>query len=138
MGGMLKKILCGKIHNARVTQCNLNYVGSITIDEDLLRATGMHANEFVMIADIDNGARFETYVIKGKAGSGIIGINGAAAHLVDKGDRIIIFSMAQIDVSQLEAHRSHVVVCDDHNRILQQLTYPTSLDETIENLPQIP
>lgn len=134
---MLKKILCGKIHNARVTQCNLNYVGSITVDEELLRAVGMVANEFVMIADIDNGARFETYVIKGKAGSGIIGINGAAAHLVNHGDRIIIFSMALMGPEGLEGHRSKVVVCDDHNRILNRLEYPTSLDETLDPIPVV-
>lgn len=134
---MLKKILCGKIHNARITQCNLNYVGSITIDEDLLRATGMVANEFVMIADLDNGARFETYVIKGKAGSGIIGVNGAAAHLVRRGDRIIIFSMALLPPEDLEAHRSQVVICDDHNRILEKLSYPTTLDEGLDSIPEI-
>jgi len=134
---MLKKILCGKIHNARITQCNLNYVGSITIDEDLLRATGMVANEFVMIADLENGARFETYVIKGKAGSGMIGVNGAAAHLVNRGDRIIIFSMALLENAALESHRSKVVICDDHNRILQRLEYPTTLDETLDPIPVI-
>lgn len=134
---MLKKVLTGKIHNARITQCNLNYVGSITIDETLLRATGMVANEFVMIADLDNGARFETYVIKGKADSGIIGVNGAAAHLVNKGDRIIIFSMGMLEARDLNAHMSKVVVCDDHNRILQRLEYPTSLDQTLDPVPSI-
>ena len=133
---MLKKVLTGKIHQARVTQCNLNYVGSITIDEDLLRATGMYANEFVMIADIDNGARFETYVIKGEAGTGIIGINGAAAHLVNRGDRIIIFSMAQMEVGDIPDHYSKVVVCDDDNRIAQRFEYPSSLDESLEFIPQ--
>lgn len=134
---MLKKVLCGKIHNACVTQSNMNYVGSITIDEDLLRATGMYANEFVMIADIDNGARFETYVIKGESGSGIIGINGAAAHLVNVGDRIIIFSMGQLEESKMEAHFSKVVVCDEHNRIAQRLEYPTSLDLGLEQIPTV-
>jgi len=106
----------------------LEYVGSITIDEDLLRATGMVANEFVNIADLDNGARFETYVIKGKAGSGIIGINGAAAHLVSQGDRIIIFSMAQMTEEEIEHHVAKVVVCNDDNHIDQRLEYPCSLD----------
>jgi len=133
---MLKKVLTGKIHQARITQCNLNYVGSITIDEDLLRATGMYANEFVMIADIDNGARFETYVIKGEAGSGIIGINGAAAHLVNQGDKIIIFSSALMEESKIAAHHSKVVVCDEENRIDLRLDYPSSLDETLEFIPQ--
>jgi aspartate 1-decarboxylase len=133
---MLKKVLTGKIHQARVTECNLNYVGSITIDENLLRATGIYANEFVNIADIDNGARFETYVIKGEAGSGIIGINGAAAHLVNKGDRIIIFGMAQMEAEEVPEHRSKVVVCDERNRIDQTLEYPSSLDEQLPFIPQ--
>lgn len=134
---MLRKILLSKIHNARVTEANLNYVGSITIDEELLRAAGMLANEFVMVADVDNGSRFETYVIKGKAGSGVIGLNGAAAHLVNIGDRIIIFSMGYIESGQMEPHESNVVICDEHNRIAQQLRYPSSLDESIEPLPVV-
>lgn len=134
---MLKKVLTGKIHQARVTECNLNYVGSITIDEDLLRATGMYANEFVNIADIDNGARFETYVIKGEAGSGIVGINGAAAHLVNQGDRIIIFSMAQMEADDVPNHRSKVVICDEENGIDQTLEYPSNLDERLPFIPQM-
>jgi aspartate 1-decarboxylase len=133
---MLKKVLTGKIHQATVTQCNLNYVGSITIDEDLLRATGMYANEFVNIADIDNGARFETYVIKGEAGSGVIGINGAAAHLVNKGDRIIIFAMGQMEENEIQDHYSKVVICDKDNRIAERLDYPSSLDEQLAFIPQ--
>lgn len=133
---MLKKVLTGKIHQATVTQCNLDYVGSITIDEDLLRATGMMANEFVNIADLDNGARFETYVIKGEAGSGMIGINGAAAHLVNQGDRVIIFAMGMIDAKEMEDHTSKVVVCDAKNKIAQALEYPSSLDETLSPIPR--
>ena len=134
---MLKKVLTGKIHQATVTQCNLDYVGSITIDENLLRATGIKANEFVNIADLDNGARFETYVIKGKAGSGIIGVNGAAAHLVNQGDKIIIFSMALMDSKEMENHYSEVVVCDADNKIAQELKYPSSLDETLGSIPTV-
>jgi aspartate 1-decarboxylase len=134
---MLKKVLCGKIHHARITQSNLNYVGSITIDETLLRASGMVANEFVLIADLDNGARFETYVIKGPAGSGIIGINGAAAHLVNVGDRIIIFSMGYLETGKLEEHFSKVVICGDKNQILENLEYPTSLDLDLGTIPTI-
>lgn len=133
---MLRKVLTGKIHQATVTECNLNYVGSITIDEDLLRATGMYANEFVNIADIDNGARFETYVIKGEAGSGIIGINGAAAHLVNQGDRIIIFSMAQMNEADIPEHFSKVVICDQENKIAERLEYPSSLDQQLPFIPQ--
>lgn len=134
---MLKKVLTGKIHNARVTQANLNYVGSITIDEDLLRAAGMRANEFVMIADTENGNRFETYVIKGPAGSGIIGMNGAAAHLVNVGDRIIIFAMGQIEEAEMEKHFSKVVIADEQNRIAQKLEYPTSLDLDLIEIPTV-
>lgn len=125
---MLKKVLTGKIHQARITQCDLEYMGSITIDEDLLRATGISANEFVNIADLDNGARFETYVIKGKAGSGVIGINGAAAHLVSLGDRIIIFAMAQMTEQEIKSHHARVVVCTEENKIGQRLEYPCDLD----------
>ena len=134
---MLKKILTGKIHNAVTTQANLNYVGSITIDEDLLRAAGMRANEFVMIADIENGNRFETYVIKGPAGSGIIGINGAAAHLVNVGDRLIIFGIGQIEEREMDEHVSKVVIVDAHNRIAEQLEYPTSLDLDLVRIPVV-
>lgn len=134
---MLKKVLTGKIHQARITQCNLDYVGSITIDENLLRATGIFANEFVNVADLDNGARFETYVIKGEAGSGIVGVNGAAAHLVNRGDRIIIFAMAQMEVSEINDHRSKVVICDADNRISQALEYPSNLDEALDGIPRI-
>jgi aspartate 1-decarboxylase len=134
---MLKKVLTGKIHQARVTQCNLDYVGSITIDENLLRATGIFANEFVNVADLDNGARFETYVIKGEAGSGIVGINGAAAHLVNQGDRVIIFSMALMECSEINAHNSKVVICDSENRIEMSLEYPSNLDETLDGIPKV-
>ena len=83
---MFVKVLKSKIHGATVTQTDPDYVGSITIDEDLLRASGIRPNEVVLIADGDNGQRFETYVIKGPAGSGVIGINGAASRLVERGD----------------------------------------------------
>ncbi len=133
---MLKKVLTGKIHHATVTQCNLDYVGSVTVDEDLLRAAGIRANEFVQIADMDNGSRLETYVIKGPAGSGIIGINGAAAHLISQGDRVILFATGLIDEQELDAHRSQVVICDAQNRIAQELSYPSSLDEDLD-IPQL-
>ena len=134
---MLKKVLTGKIHLAHVTQCNLDYVGSITIDEDLLRATGIRANEFVSIADVDNGSRFETYVIKGEAGSGVIGINGAAAHLVNLGDRIIIFAMGHLESEKIDQHVSKVVICNENNQIAQELTYPSNLDEQLPFIPQV-
>jgi len=127
---MFCKVLRAKIHRATVTQTDVDYVGSITIDEDLLRASGIKPNEVVLIADIDNGSRFETYVLKGEAGSGIIGVNGAAAHLVNKGDRVIIFSHLLMHPDQVDNHDAKVVLVDDHNRIDRELAYPSSLDET--------
>lgn len=126
---MLRKMLISKIHRATVTQCDPDYVGSITIDSDLLRASGMRPNECVLVSDIDNGQRFETYVLAGEAGSGIIGLNGAAAKLVSQGDKIIIFSFGQFENDQIETHVAQVVIVDDANHIDKILQYPTALDE---------
>ncbi|QNN24140.1 aspartate 1-decarboxylase [Planctomycetales bacterium ZRK34] len=128
---MFVKVLRAKIHGATITQTDPAYVGSITIDEDLLRASGIRPNEVVLIADSNNGTRFETYVIKGEAGSGIIGVNGAAARLVTRGDKIIIFAHYLMGPEQLDDHEADVVVVDEHNRIAKQLKYPSSLNETI-------
>lgn len=128
---MFTKVLKAKIHNATITQTDVSYVGSITIDEDLLRATGIKPNEVVLIADADNGARFETYVIKGEAGSGIIGVNGAAAHLVNEGDQIIIFAHLLMHPDQVDGHYADVALVDGENRIVEMLRYPSSLDEPV-------
>lgn len=128
---MFTKVLKAKIHNATITQTDVSYVGSITIDEDLLRATGIKPNEVVLIADADNGARFETYVIKGEAGSGIIGVNGAAAHLVNAGDQIIIFAHLLMHPDQVDGHYADVALVDRENRIVEKLRYPSSLDEPV-------
>ena len=122
---MLRKVLRSKIHRATITQCDLHYVGSITIDSDLLRAVDVRPNETVWIYDIDNGARFETYVIRGEAGSGIIGINGAAARLVEKGHQVIIANYGYLmdDGHALDGHVANVVICDSSNRIEQRLSY---------------
>ncbi len=125
----MRKFMRAKIHRARVTQCDLNYVGSITIDEDLLRAVQIHPNESVHVYDIDNGARFETYVILGKAGSGEIGVNGAAAHLTAPGHRLIIVAFEGLEDDALPTHVSRVVVCDDENRITQRLLHPSAFPE---------
>src|SRR5574342_1112979 len=93
---MFRTMMNGKIHRATVTEANLNYVGSITIDEDILDAVGMVANEKVQIVNNNNGARFETYIIPGKRGSGVICVNGTAARLVQRGDVVIIISYALI------------------------------------------
>lgn len=124
---MLRKVLNGKIHRASVTHCDLDYVGSITIDADLLRATGIRPNEAVLIANCDNGNRFETYVFEGEPGSGVIGVNGAAARLVEPGHKLIICAFAQVDADELDRHEARVAIVDDHNRITQQLTYPSHL-----------
>ncbi|MEX2673216.1 MAG: aspartate 1-decarboxylase [Phycisphaeraceae bacterium] len=129
---MFCKVLRAKIHRATVTETDPDYVGSITIDEDLLRATGIKPNEVVLIADCENGARFETYVVKGKAGSGIIGINGAAARLVNMGDKVIIFAHLLMHPDQVDDHYANVVLVGEDNQITRQLQYPSTLEE---NLP---
>jgi len=126
---MLRKFLLGKIHHARVTQCDPMYVGSITIDEQLLRATGIRPSECVLVADCENGNRFETYVFRGEPGSGVIGVNGAAAKLVSEGDRLIICAFAQLDEAELDQHEAAVVVADVNNGIERRLTYPACLPE---------
>lgn len=127
---MFLKVLRAKIHHAVVTQTDPDYVGSVTIDEDLLRATGIRPNEVVLIADCDNGARFETYVLKGAAGSGVIGINGAAARLVSRGDKVIIFAHAFLEPGDLDEHEAEIVVVDSRNRISRQMRYPSTLEQT--------
>ncbi|MFW0784494.1 aspartate 1-decarboxylase [Gordonia sp. CPCC 206044] len=115
---MLRTVVNGKIHRATVTQADLHYVGSITIDEDLMRAADLIEGEQVQVVDITNGARLETYVITGPAGSGVICINGAAAHLVDPDDMVIIMSFLQLDETELIAHQPKVVHVDADNKIV--------------------
>lgn len=107
-----------KIHRATVTQADLHYVGSVTIDADLLDAADLLPGELVHIVDITNGARLETYTIEGERGSGVIGINGAAAHLVHPGDRVIIISYAQVEDAEARALRPRVVHVDEDNRVV--------------------
>jgi aspartate 1-decarboxylase len=125
---MLRKVLRTKIHQPRVTGCQPEYVGSITIDADLLRAADLRPNESVLVADIDTAARFETYIIRGEAGSGTVAINGAAAKLVNEGDRLIVLGFALLDAGELDAHQAQVIVCDADNRIAERRTYATTLD----------
>jgi aspartate 1-decarboxylase len=125
---MLLKLLKAKIHNATVTFTDVNYHGSITIDEDLLRASGLLPNEAVTVADSNNGNRFETYVIPGEAGSGTIGINGAAARLSGVGNRVIIMSFARLTPQEAAEHRSRVVIVDSHNRPTQTLEHSSRLE----------
>ena len=113
---MLRTVLNSKIHRATVTQCDLDYVGSITIDKDLLDISGLHENEQVQVLDITNGNRLTTYVIEGERGSGIIGINGAAAHLVSKGDLVIICSYVQLNEEEFKNHKPCVILVDEDNK----------------------
>jgi len=106
-----------KIHRARVTEANLNYVGSITIDADILDAVGMVPNEKVQIVNNNNGARFETYIIPGERGSGVFCLNGAAARLVQKDDIIIVISYALVPEEKVAEHRPKVAIMDENNRI---------------------
>ncbi|NEU08996.1 aspartate 1-decarboxylase [Flavihumibacter sp. R14] len=115
---MTIQVLKSKIHRAKVTQAELNYVGSITIDEDLLDAANIIANEKVQIVNNNNGARFETYVIKGERGSGIICLNGATARLAQVGDIVIIMSYAYMEMGEAKAYNPLLVFPDDHNKLL--------------------
>lgn len=112
----------GKIHRATVTEANLNYVGSITIDEDIIDAVGMTANEKVQIVNNNNGARLETYIIPGERGSGVICLNGAAARLVQEGDIVIIISYALVPEEKIQTHTPKVAIMDENNRI-KELIY---------------
>ena len=112
------EILKSKIHRARVTQAELNYVGSITIDEDLLDAANLIENEKVQVVNNNNGARCETYVIKGERGSGILCLNGAAARLVQVGDIVIIFSYALMDFEEAKSFKASVIFPDESNKLL--------------------
>lgn len=120
---MTLEMLKCKIHRATVTQAELNYVGSITIDEKLMEASGILEYEKVQIADIDNGARFETYVIAGEAGSGVICLNGAAARMVSAGDKIIIMCYANMTPEEAKENPPKVVFVNDKNEITSLARY---------------
>lgn len=115
---MLRTMMKSKIHRATVTQADLHYVGSVTVDEDLLDAADLLPGELVHIVDVTNGARLETYTIAGPRGSGVLGINGAAAHLVHPGDLVILIAYAQVDDAEARSLRPHVVFVDADNRVL--------------------
>ncbi|MFC5176660.1 aspartate 1-decarboxylase [Nocardioides taihuensis] len=111
-------MMTGKIHRATVTQADLHYVGSVTVDEDLLDAAGLLPGELVHVVDVTNGARLETYTIAGERGSGVLGINGAAAHLVRPGDLVILIGYGQMTTEEAGAHRPRVVFVDADNRVV--------------------
>ncbi|GAA4912459.1 L-aspartate 1-decarboxylase [Stackebrandtia albiflava] len=116
---MLRTMLKSKIHRATVTQADLHYVGSVTVDRDLMEAADLLDGEQVAIVDITNGSRLETYVIPGERGSGVIGINGAAAHLIDPGDLVILISYAAMDDAEARAFTPSIVHVDAQNRVVQ-------------------
>ncbi|CAM2796852.1 aspartate 1-decarboxylase [Paenibacillus sediminis] len=117
---MFRTMMKSKIHRATVTEANLNYVGSITIDEDLMETADLLANEKVQIVNNNNGARLETYVIPGPRGSGVICLNGAAARLVQPGDTVIIISYAMMSSEEIKTHVPTVVLVDEHNKPVKQ------------------
>lgn len=117
---MRRFLMKSKIHRATVTEANLDYVGSITVDEDLMAAADLLPHERVQVVDIDNGARLETYVIAGAAGSGVIGLNGAAARLVHPGDRVIIISYGEFEDAEAREHEPTVVFVDGRNRVARR------------------
>ncbi|MBO5593876.1 MAG: aspartate 1-decarboxylase [Prevotella sp.] len=116
-------LLKAKIHRATVTQADLDYVGSITIDSELLVESGIMEYEKVAIADVDNGSRFETYAIAGEAGSGIICLNGAAAKCVNVGDKVIIMAYAQMTPEEAKSHKPIVLFVDENNKIARKANY---------------
>ncbi|MCP3738759.1 aspartate 1-decarboxylase [Rossellomorea sp. BNER] len=118
---MFRTMMTGKIHRAKVTEANLNYVGSITIDEDILDAVDMVPNEKVQIVNNNNGARLETYIIPGERGSGVICLNGAAARLVQEGDVVIIISYKMMSEEDARIHIPKVAIMDENNRVSEML-----------------
>jgi len=116
-------MMSGKIHRARVTEANLNYVGSITIDEDIMDAVGMYPNEKVQIVNNNNGQRFETYIIKGKRGTGVMCVNGAAARLVQEGDVIIVISYKLVPDEIALHHSPKVAIMNEHNDIVEMINH---------------
>ena len=128
---MLRTMCKGKIHRATVTQANLNYVGSVTIDQDLLEAANIYPYERVQVVNLSNGSRLETYTISGARGSGIICLNGAAARLTAEGDKVIIISYAQFTEEEIRTLVPKIVFVDEDNKITEQKHVPL-----IEMLPE--
>lgn len=114
---MLRFVLRSKIHGARVTHADLHYMGSLTIDRDLLEAADIAPDEKVLVVDVDSGARFETYVFEGAPGSGVVGVNGGAARLCQVGDRVLVMTFAAVTETERRQHRPRVVFADEKNRV---------------------
>jgi aspartate 1-decarboxylase len=136
MGSMTRTMFKSKIHRATVTHADLHYVGSVTVDQDLLDAADILPGELVAIVDVTNGARLETYTIAGERGSGVLGINGAAAHLVDLGDTVILITYAQMDAAEARSFVPTVVHVDQDNRIVDLGSDPSeALTEGLQRPP---
>ncbi|KRE32385.1 aspartate 1-decarboxylase [Paenibacillus sp. Soil724D2] len=118
---MFRTMMKAKIHRATVTEANLNYIGSITIDEDLIDLVGMLPNEKVQIVNNNNGARLETYIIPGPRGTGVICLNGAAARLVQTGDTVIIISYAMMTDEEAKKHQPTIAIMGENNKVAQLL-----------------
>lgn len=114
---MRRHVFRSKLHRATVTQADVEYEGSVTIDEELLAAADIHEYEAVHVWNVTNGSRLMTYALKGPKGSGVICVNGAAAHLNSPGDKVIIATFADLEPEELDGHKPRVVLLDDHNRI---------------------
>lgn len=128
---MLRTMCKGKIHRATVTQADLNYIGSITIDQDLLDAANIYPYEKVQVVNVNSGSRLETYTIAGARGSGVICLNGAAARLNAPGDLVIIMSYGQFDEQEIRELTPHIVFVDEENRLLEAKKVPL-----VEMLPE--
>lgn len=125
---MLRMMMKSKLHRATVTEANLNYVGSITIDQELMEQVDLLPNERVQVVNNHNGARFETYVIPGERGSGVICLNGAAARLVQPGDQVIIIGYAMIDEEEAKTYQPKVAILDEQNRIERMIEELQSME----------
>ena len=116
---MLVSMLKAKIHQATVTEANLYYVGSITIDGDVLDELGLHENEHVHVVNINNGSRIETYIIRGEAGSGVICLNGAAARFFHQGDKVIVMAYCWLDNAEASGHQPKIAFMNEQNKIAE-------------------
>ena len=119
---MVRTVCKSKLHRATVTEANVQYAGSITLDADLMKAAGLVPYEQVHVVDIDNGSRLVTYCIEGAAGSGTVCVNGAAARLIAAGDKVIVIAYAQVTEAELEGFAPKIVLLDEHNRIQEVIT----------------
>ena len=116
---MLRTMMRAKLHRATVTQVDLHYVGSLTLDAELMEKLDILPNERVQVLNVNTGARLETYVIAGERGSGVVGLNGAAARLAQPGDKVLVVSYALMSDEEARSHRPKVALLDEHNRILE-------------------